>query len=667
MLKHLFLSVLIVSASLFANAQKVKFGKIDKSLFSKTHSEIDSTAAAEILFEEGLHQITFNTAKDNYQVLASRFVRIRVYDKDRFADDSNIKIVLRQSNSKSEGVSGVKCVTYTEAGGKITETKLESSAVFTEQADDFHKVVKFAIPNVQNGCIIEYKYDITSDYYWLIDDWFFQSEYPKTVSNFSVTVPEYFNFKPTVTGYESVNISKELLSSSETISFLNGSYNGQMNQTTFRTDITEWKGTNIPAFVEEPYTVNAHEYMSSVHYELVSYKYPSGREETFARAWSDIDNDLRKSSKFLEKIHTFGTPKEIAEAVVTADMTDEQKAVAIYNRVRKITKYSGYSSIYSDKPYTKIADGDESNCADINLLLISAFRAAGLDACPVVLAPRNSGILYEHIPSLDKLNYLVARVKIGDTFFYTDATDDFISFGMLPKRALNGMARYICEASAGNIDLTPKESYKKVAAYSCKISESDMEISKTENHFGYSASEHRTDIYKTGGVQIYLKKLTEESLNDLTDSIRIKNYTDDLSKPLEITYKYKSESAVLQTGDMLFFSPLLDESIDKNPFKLAVRKYPVDFAYPIEERISMQYIIPDGWTVSELPPNVKYTLPDNAGSYQYVVQQVGQVVQVMRKFNINKAVFVFNEYANLKTFYDEIAKKEAEKIVLKKN
>jgi len=42
------------------------------------------------------------------------------------------------------------------------------------------------------------------------------------------------------------------------------------------------------------------------------------------------------------------------------------------------------------------------------------------------------------------------------------------------------------------------------------------------------------------------------------------------------------------------------------------------------------------------------------------------IIQIAFKLNINKAIFIQTEYNDLKTFYDELVKKESEMIVLTK-
>jgi hypothetical protein len=111
---------------------------------------------------------------------------------------------------------------------------------------------------------------------------------------------------------------------------------------------------------------------------------------------------------------------------------------------------------------------------------------------------------------------------------------------------------------------------------------------------------------------------------------------------------------------------MLYEQTTENPFKLETRTYPVDFAYPIEETYIFKLLLPDGYQVSDVPKPLMIKLADNSASCIYKTSTTGNLVQVTYKLTINKPVYLVNEYADLRTFFTELIKKEAESIVLKK-
>jgi predicted PilT family ATPase len=77
--------------------------------------------------------------------------------------------------------------------------------------------------------------------------------------------------------------------------------------------------------------------------------------------------------------------------------------------------------------------------------------------------------------------------------------------------------------------------------------------------------------------------------------------------------------------------------------------------------------LPEGFTVDELPKPKVIILPNNSGKYTYNVTLMGNTLNVVSMLQINKSLFIQEEYPNLREFYNQIVAKQAEQIVLKKN
>jgi hypothetical protein len=76
--------------------------------------------------------------------------------------------------------------------------------------------------------------------------------------------------------------------------------------------------------------------------------------------------------------------------------------------------------------------------------------------------------------------------------------------------------------------------------------------------------------------------------------------------------------------------------------------------------------IPPGYTVDELPKPKIMTLPNNSARYVYTVTQVGDAINIVSNLQINKSLFLQDEYPNLREFYNQLIAKQSEQIVLKK-
>lgn len=162
---------------------KIKFGKISPEDFVPTSFEKDTAAHAVIIADIGSSE--FQANRDDLELLFRKFKRIKVVDKNGY-DVATVEIPLYVSGQSEEKLLNLKAVAYNLEDGKVVETKLESKGVFTDKYDKNHIVKKFTIPAVKEGTIIEYTYSVTSPFYFNLQPWNFQDEYPCLLSEYSV-------------------------------------------------------------------------------------------------------------------------------------------------------------------------------------------------------------------------------------------------------------------------------------------------------------------------------------------------------------------------------------------------------------------------------------------------------------------------------------------------
>ena len=75
----------------------------------------------------------------------------------------------------------------------------------------------------------------------------------------------------------------------------------------------------------------------------------------------------------------------------------------------------------------------------------------GFDADPVLLSTREHGFNMASYPILDKLNYVIVRLHLGDQIYYLDAARPQLGFGLLAPDCYNGHARIISDKDSGSV------------------------------------------------------------------------------------------------------------------------------------------------------------------------------------------------------------------------
>jgi len=120
-------------------------------------------------------------------------------------------------------------------------------------------------------------------------------------------------------------------------------------------------------------------------------------------------------------------------------------------------------------------------------------------------------------------------------------------------------------------------------------------------------------------------------------------------------------------GNVMYINPFIESQLIENPFKLEKREYPVNYGSPQDKTYMCKITLPEGFTIDELPKSKVVALPGNTARFLYNVSQMGNAVHITSTFQINRTLFLQDEYPNLREFYNQVVAKQSEQIVLKKN
>ncbi len=182
---------------------------------------------------------------------------------------------------------------------------------------------------------------------------------------------------------------------------------------------------------------------------------------------------------------------------------------------------------------------------------------------------------------------------------------------------------------------------------------------------GYSAIAEREQLNGDPGDS-HFKNLLLESLPEAkVDTISFDNQ-EDLTKPLKALAKCSLPNMAMVNGDFMYLAPALIGSFRENPLKLEQRIYPVDYATPFKERIVLNLAMPEGYVVEDLPEPVNVVLPNDGGSFKFQMTQQATGLQLVSNIQINQLHFEPEEYGSLRNFFNLIAAKLGEQLVLKK-
>jgi hypothetical protein len=332
--------------------------------------------------------------------------------------------------------------------------------------------------------------------------------------------------------------------------------------------------------------------------------------------------------------------------------------------VKSKVKWNGYYGYTTDAGVRKAYKEGVGNVGDINLMLVSMLRYAGIGANPVLISTKSHGIPL--FPTREGFNYVICFVEDQDVMSLLDATGENATFNTLPVRDLNWQGRVIRENGSSTwIDLTPRKVSKDITSLNVKINPDLSAEGKVRSQkFDYIAKRYR-DKYSNLSSEAYIKVLEKDKGNLLISNLEVEG-KDNLTEPVKITYEYTMDNALEEIGDKLYLSPLLFLITQENPFKQDERKLPIDLMYPMSDKYIINIMMPDGYDVESLPESQAFDFSDNKGFFKYLVNQNRRFLQVNVELNINTSIILPQNYTFFKQFFAQVVEKESEKIVLKK-
>lgn len=650
-----------------------KFGKIEDSDLSMVRYDKDTTAGALVLFDYGTCNFVLSP-ENSFQFEFSRHCEVKIFKKSSFSlGDMSIRIY--KGVRGKEILLGLKAVTYNLVDGKMVKTKLDNDKIYKAEGKNYTDY-NFAFPEIKEGSIIELSYTINSDFIYNLRGWTFQYSIPARYSQFSYSIPEYFDYRQTSKGYLSFDVSqkstKQLMYTirSEDVStstFGNREPTRQSQTIHASANNTVLAVKDVPPFISEPNIDCDENYIQSLEFELSSVQFPNSMRQNYVQSWESVNTEMKTDEDFGKLLGSNGFVKDTVAALCIGKTTDLEKAKSIYYNVQGRMKWNNNYRIWASnglrKPYT---DGVGSS-ADINLLLVTMLRTAGLKANPVMFSTRSNGVANTYFPTISKFNSVLTSLEIDGMTILLDPVSKYCKFGVLPAADINGRGRVVNEVSGDWVDLIPVEKFKQNRVYNLTISpEGKFTGNIIETFDGYAGVVRRNSIISEKSLDDYFRKLQENNSGLVINKFSVENlYT--INKPLTDTLNVEISDNAEMIGDKILFNPLLFEKITKNFYTLEERKYPVNYNYPVSESMVLNYELPAGYKVESMPGSALVKMPDNTIVFTYQAKYADNKLTVEFKREISKILFLQDDYQKLKELYNQLVKKHSEQVILKKS
>lgn len=620
------------------------FGKPSQGEFNLDHYPPDPEAAGIVLYERGNY--TVDQADGYIRLIKEVHRKIKVLDAKNFKHAS-VEIDYYHKNHVRENITNLQAITH---NGQVKKYVAKNSIFDTDEGPNWAKK-KFTFPDVQDGSILEYTYRIETPYFSNIGGWAFMNELPTLYSELHTEIPGNFRYNRTLYGSRQLDINHaEIIKSCFHLPGFK--VPGDCESATYAMK-------NLPAFKEENYMLSSYNYIPSLKFELVETFDLNESRTAFAKTWGEMDREFRYDRDLGRQLKYTNYFKEKLPPSVLSLSNDLERAKAVYYFVQSSINWNRQVTIFSEARVKEAFDKGAGNSSEINLGLINALEAAGLDAKIMLIATRNRALPTKQYPVLTDFNYVIVFLTIDNKKYLLDATEKYAQFGALPIRALNVEGRVL--------DFKKGSYWEPIVGSDRNMHYATLQLEADENGYfsgkinevstGQIALPKRKASNQFTKEEIVKRKQSENEFLNISE-LQIENDMD-FEQPYKESYNITlHEQAV---ASILFLYPFqMTNYIAENPFKKEKREYPIDFGFPVTNNYLVSIDVKDQYEIVKVPTNRILKLPENDGELSVVYEVAGSKVNIRLNMKLNTTAYSPEAHTTLREFFETLVKIQSE-------
>ncbi|HEX3384008.1 MAG TPA: DUF3857 domain-containing protein, partial [Mucilaginibacter sp.] len=404
------IAVIAVKAQTAAVPTVDPYGKVSQADLDLKKCDFEPDANAEVLFDYGVMD-------GKAGLPMGHRTRIKIFNEHGKGYGS---IELEYYSYQGEiGIADIKGETINYENGKTEITPLDKKDIYNVRVDKWHSMIKFAMPDVKAGSIIEFTYRQL-----IPAAWHFQYYLPTRYSEYELNITGNPNFK--------------------TVPYVKQPYVKSKGEPIDPYQIRAM--ANIHSMPNEPYIGSRVDNLQRVEFVGIN---------TRISTWPKIGELMIKASDFgydLDR-NLSGESAIIAKAK-TLQSADE-KIAFIFDTVKNRMKWDGNMNFYTIDGTVKAWDQKTGNSTEINMMVYHLLKKAGIKASPLVISTKSKGKINPANPSIFAFNSTAIFVPVDSTKNYVlDATNKYALYNTMPENILNSFGFNIDPHDALSINLS---------------------------------------------------------------------------------------------------------------------------------------------------------------------------------------------------------------------
>ena len=631
--------------TVMSQIRDITFGDIPREDLEMSEYNPDPSADAVILEN---YASTFMRSGERIQVITDCHVRIKIINTDGL-DYANVELPYWSG----EKIVGLRAASYNLEEGQVVQNMVDKKSFYRDNASRYRNILRFSVPNVRPGTVIEYKYTLESPDYFSLYTFKFQEEIPVRRCVFRVEFPGYFEYKFVTGGdFKIINYKaeqKRVVFGRSTIEGFSGT----------------WRGSNIPAYREEPFSTGSDDYFAHIGFELSKINIPGYYFQDVSPTYQKFSEKLLDRDDFGGYIKKSSVVEKKAEELKAQGGSATDLLKRIYTFVSEYMMWDGYNDFTASASMARVYREARGNSADINLMLLAMLRRAGITSDPVILSTRENGLINPYFAINSKFNHVVVFAVADGKSWIIDATDPIRPFSMLPAECLNGQGWVVNRHGGSWVDINNGEHQSEDVRLEMNLDENgSLTGNATTVYESYDAWLIRK-FCSLQGEDAYRDFVQYTKPNWKISGLRLDNL-DDSEKPIIEKTVMTIPDAAETSSTFIYLNPVVDGRTETNKFYAGERLSVIDITCPDFWKYSCSIKIPDGWTVANLPQSVNLRLDGGGAVFTYQISAEGGIIRLDSEISFSTVTFVPERYETIRNFWSTIIRKQAEVVILKK-
>ena len=355
---------------------------------------------------------------------------------------------------------------------------------------------------------------------------------------------------------------------------------------------------------------------------------------------------------------------------MTEGITDDREKIKIlYEYMQNKTRYVsiqiglGGFQPFSAETVDRLSYGD---CKALSNYMQSILDVAGINSLyTLVLAGSENPTIHADF-SCNQFNHAILCVPLQNDTVWLECTSQRNPFNYMGTFTADRNVLTI-DGKGGKLVKTPAlKNESNLASRIAKV---------TLNQSGNGAAKVTT-VYHGATYDDYAQILYSDHVDQkklIIDKIQIPNFELDDFKITENKTEKPSVTENLslsiinycpKIGEKLILCLNMMNQLVESPFRSDKRKTPISIKWPVYEIDTVDYTLPQGYTLEKIP--AKVIIDSDFGQYTTEVTKTGNTLQYIRSFKIYKGLYPVNRYEEIATFFEKIVAADENKVLLTK-